>query len=51
MNKGRQRPFAAIVPMHFDDALAADGYLLLFLNHGVLGSCPTGACGGNPPRN
>lgn len=25
MNKGRQRPFAAIVQTHFDEALAADG--------------------------
>jgi hypothetical protein len=25
MNKGRQRPFAAIVQTHFDEALTADG--------------------------
>ena len=25
MNKGRQRPFPAIVQTHFDEALAADG--------------------------
>jgi len=31
MNNGRQRPFAAIVQTHFDEALTADGWCVAFL--------------------
>ncbi len=36
MNKARQRPFAAIVRTHFDEALGADGCSVIFCHFQTL---------------